>query len=217
MGTSNKIVKPLVIFEIANNHFGSVSHGKRIIKEFSEFIKHDFCDFAIKFQYRNLKDLIHTDYKNDNSYPYIKRFNETVLTDVQFLELKTFAHEMGFITVCTPFDEISVHKVIQHQYDYIKIASASLTDWPLLESIATTGKPVIASTAGASGIDLRRSVSFLKKRVKSLTLMHCVAKYPTLDTDLRLDRIDFIKTNFKDLNIGYSSHERPDNFQCLGL
>lgn len=217
MGTTNKIVKPLVIFEIANNHFGSVSHGKRIIKDFSEFIKHDFCDFAIKFQYRNLKDLIHNDYKNDNSYPYIKRFNETVLTDVEFLELKTFAHEMGFITVCTPFDEISVHKVIQHQFDYIKIASASLTDWPLLESIATTGKPIIASTAGASGIDLRRSVSFLKKRVKNLTLMHCVAKYPTLDTDLRLDRIDFIKTNFKDLNIGYSAHESPENFQAVAV
>ena len=217
MDKPNKIAKPFVIFEIANNHFGSVSHGKRIISEFSKFIKFDFCDFGIKFQYRDLENLIHEDYKNDISYPYIKRFNETRLTDIQFLELKNFALEMGFITVCTPFDEISVNKVIQHTYDYIKIASASLTDWPLLESIASTGKPIIASTAGASSIDLRRSVSFLKKRVENLTLMHCVAKYPTLDKDLHLDRIDFIKANFKDLRVGYSSHENPDNFQAVAM
>ena len=207
--------KPLIIFEMANNHFGSLEHGKLIIEKFSKFLKFIQFDFAIKFQYRDLDTLIHSDFKSSQEVKYIKRFMETRLSDNAFIALKEYSSELGFKTVCTPFDEISVHKIVLQNYDYLKIASASFTDWPLLEAIVKNNIPVIASTAGANSVDLRRGVSFLSKRVKNLTLMHCVAEYPTSDKDLRLDRIDLLRSSFGNLRIGYSAHERPENFEAV--
>jgi N-acetylneuraminate synthase len=209
--------KPFVIFEIANNHFGSLDHGKKIIIEFAKFIEEYDFDFGIKFQYRNLKTFIHESHKTNSDYHYVKRFSETKLEFLDFLELKSLAEVLGFKTVCTPFDEFSVNKVIEHDFDFLKIASASFTDWPLLEEIVKNKLPLIASTAGASTRDLRKVVSFLTKRSSDLTLMHCVAKYPTEDFDLALDRLDLLRKTFKNINIGYSTHESPNNTTAVAI
>jgi sialic acid synthase SpsE/mannose-6-phosphate isomerase-like protein (cupin superfamily) len=209
--------KLLIIFEMANNHFGSLEHGKLVIEKFSKFLSFTQFDFAIKFQYRDLDTLIHNDYKFSQEIKYIKRFMDTRMSDDDFISLKEYATNLGFKTVCTPFDEFSAKKVVLQNYDYLKIASASFTDWPLLEEVVKHSIPVIASTAGANSVDLRRGVSFLSKRVKNLTLMHCVAEYPTSDNDLRLDRIDLLKSSFGNLTIGYSAHERPDNFEAVKI
>ena len=213
----SELEKPLIIFELANNHFGSVSHGKLMIETFSKFISNSGFQFAIKFQYRNLDTLIDKKSSKSVDNHFIKRFTDTKLSDEQFLELKNFAISVGFITICTPFDEISAHKVAAHGYDYVKIASASLTDWPLLEAISRLNLPVIASTAGASLLDLRRSVTFLSKRIDNFSLMHCVAKYPTSNGDLQLDRIDFLKKYYRNIRIGYSAHEDPNNYTAVSI
>ena len=68
--------------------------------------------------------------------------------------------------------------VIEGQGLYIiKDASCSFTDWPLLERIAATGRPIIASTAGASLEDIDRVVSFLMHRDKRFAILHCVGEY----------------------------------------
>ncbi len=210
-------IKPLIIFEMANNHFGSIEHGKQIVSEFAQFLKYDGFQFAVKFQYRDLDNLIHKDYKSNQGFPYIKRFSETRMSDDDFLELKNYSESLGFLNICTPFDENSVKRVVDHGFNYIKIASASLTDWPLLEKIVTANLPIIASTAGASDSDLRRAVSFLSKRSSNLTIMHCVAKYPTSDVDLNLKRIDMLRNNYPNFRLGYSAHENPDNYEAVGI
>jgi sialic acid synthase SpsE/mannose-6-phosphate isomerase-like protein (cupin superfamily) len=209
--------KPFIIFEIANNHFGSVEHGKLIIKEFAKFITEYDFDFGVKFQYRNLDSFIHEFYKSNSDFQYIKRFTETKLSYEDLLELKNSAESLGFKTICTPFDETSVRKIVEHGFDYLKIASASFTDWPLIEDISKNNLPVIASTAGATTRDLRKVISFLTKRISDLTIMHCVAKYPTEDHDLALDRIDFLKNNYKNIDIGYSAHEIPTNTTAVSI
>ena len=53
--------KPLVVLEVANNHQGDINHGKEIVTKFSE-VCDDYrnkFEFAIQFQYRNLKTFIH--------------------------------------------------------------------------------------------------------------------------------------------------------------
>jgi N-acetylneuraminate synthase len=209
--------RPLVIFELANNHFGSLEHGRKIIQEYSVFLEIKVFAFAIKFQYRDLKTLVHETHMTNSDNHYVKRFQDTQLDPDTFLELKNFAQSLGFVTICTPFDEPSVRKILEHNFDYLKIASACLTDWPLIEEIAKHKIPIIASTAGSSILDLRRSVTFLAKRAVDLTLMHCVAKYPTLDSELQLDRIDYLRKSFPDIRIGYSSHENPNNFTAVGI
>jgi len=210
--------KPLFIFEMANNHMGDVNHGLLMINEFGKNIKkYPEFDFAIKFQYRDLATFIHPDYKNRMDIKYVKRFVETELSESQFLQLKQEAEKLGFITICTAFDEISVEKVIDHNYDIIKVASCSLTDWPLLEKIVQKDKPVILSTAGGELIDIDKVVSFFEHRNKNFAVMHCVGEYPTVLENLELDQIDFLKNRYKNIPVGYSTHESPDDFESIKL
>ena len=142
--------KPLFIFEFANNHMGDSQHGARMISEYADIIKDFDFDFAVKFQFRDLDTFIHPDFKDRVDLKYVKRFSETKLTRDVFQRLKDTAEEAGFKTICTGFDERSVDTINEMEFDYIKIASCSFTDWPLLNKIAELDLPVIASTAGAT-------------------------------------------------------------------
>ena len=202
---------PLLIFDMANNHNGSLSHGKRIIDDISSVRDLSHFQYAIKFQYRNLPEFIHPKYRERRDLKYVDRFLSTLLSWDNFVELKEYAAEKGFLTACTPFDEFSVKKIIEHEFDILKIASASFTDWSLLEAIESWKGPIVASTAGVKVSDIDRVVSFLSNRSKSFALMHCVAAYPTGDQDLQLNRITSLKKRYSGIPIGYSTHENPRN------
>lgn len=209
--------KPLFIFEMANNHQGIVEHGKLIINELKKVCKEyeDIFNFAVKFQYRNLDTFIRPDYKNRMDIKNVKRFNDTRLTKDQFKELKEEVVKNGLYTICTPFDEDSVDLIIEHDYDVIKVASCSFTDWPLLEKIASTGKKVIVSCAGSSEEDIDNVVKFFKHRNIDMSLMHCVAEYPTVSSHLQMNQITYLKKKYPNLRIGFSTHESPDNFDPI--
>lgn len=132
--------KPLFIFEMANNHQGSVEHGKNIIYELEKSCERfrPYFDFAVKFQYRNLDTFIHPEYRERTDIKNIKRFQETRLNKNEFKELKEAVKAANFYTICTPFDEDSVDLIMEHDYDVIKIASCSFLDWPLLEKNSKT-------------------------------------------------------------------------------
>lgn len=68
-------LKPLFIFEMANNHNGNVDRGVKIIEEIAEVVK-DYkkkFDFAFKFQYRNLETFIHPNYKDRLDLKYHRK------------------------------------------------------------------------------------------------------------------------------------------------
>ncbi len=201
----------LVVLEMANNHMGDVEHGLKVIRDFHEAVKGFNFRFAIKFQYRDLDTLIHPDYQGRMDIKYIKRFSETRLSGDDFLKMKEEAEKLGFVTMCTPFDEKSVDLVEKHGYQIIKIASCSFTDWPLWERIVKTDKPLIASTAGASLDEIDNIVTFLEHRNKTFCLMHCVGSYPTPDSELEMNQIDFFKQRYPGVPVGFSTHEAPDN------
>lgn len=205
--------KPLFILEMANNHQGSVEHGIKIIREMKNVCKEfeDIFNFAVKFQYRNLDTFIRPDYKDRMDIKNVKRFNDTRLSKEQFKTLKDEVKNQGFYTICTPFDEDSVDLIMEHDYDVIKIASCSFCDWPLLEKIASTGKNVIASCAGSSIEDIENVVSFFEHRNINLSLMHCIAEYPTVSSHLQMNQITYFKNKFPKLRIGFSTHEEPYN------
>jgi sialic acid synthase SpsE/mannose-6-phosphate isomerase-like protein (cupin superfamily) len=214
---SNFTKSPLIILDVANNHSGSVEHGKKIINEVSRVSNKFSFKVAVKFQYRHLDSFIHPKYKSREDLPIIKRFESTKLNDQQFLELKKYSEDLGLITACTPFDEISVEKVLEHKYEVVKIASASIEDWPLLEALVKNNKqqsPVIASTGGITLNKLDRVSQFLSKRMQSFALMHCVGKYPTLENDLQLKRIAKMAQRYSGIPIGYSTHEDPKNLSA---
>ena len=207
----DKIKAPLVVLDLANNHNGDIAHAKEIIETAVSILKPSGLSFAIKFQYRDLDSFIHEGFKGNHQFPYIKRFESTRLSWDEFSELIEFTRSLGALTACTPFDENSVGWIEEHGIDILKIASASFTDWPLLEKVVSTSKPIIASTAGASIEEVDRVASFFEHRSKVFALMHCVAAYPTPDEDLQLNRIDVLRDRYKGIPIGYSTHEDPKN------
>ncbi len=208
-GLSNS--SPLLILDMANNHNGSLEHGKRIVTELTQIEGIRDFQVAIKFQYRNLPEFIHPDFRHRRDLKYVDRFLSTILNWDEFHELKSFIESNDFLTACTPFDEYSVSKIVEHDFDILKIASASFTDWSLLEASAQWSKPLVASTAGANLMELDRVTTFLKNREKDFALMHCVAAYPTNDSDLLLNRINALRARYSDIPIGYSTHEDPNN------
>jgi len=209
--------KLLFIFEMANNHMGDPAHGIRIIRELREACKGFEFRLAVKLQYRNLPELIHPDYRARTDLKFVKRFTETALSWEDCRRLKDAIVENGFLSICTPFDEVSVDKVVEHGFDYLKVASCSLTDWPLAEKIATTQLPLILSTAGAPLEDVDRIVSFHQHRDKRLSLMHCVGEYPTPNDRLQLSQIDVLRRRYTNVDVGYSTHEAPDQVDAVKM
>lgn len=205
--------KPLFVFEMANNHQGSLEHGKNIIRAMRGVSKPfaDRFNFAIKFQYRDLDTFIHPHFRDRLDIKNVKRFQDTRLGRGQFAELLACVREEGFLAMCTPFDEISAARVAEEGYDFIKIASCSFGDWPLMEAIAASGLPVVASAAGSPLPLVRNVVSFFTHRGIPLALMHCVGEYPTPPEHLQMNQIDLYHKEFPDLIIGFSTHESPDN------
>jgi sialic acid synthase SpsE/mannose-6-phosphate isomerase-like protein (cupin superfamily) len=203
--------RPLLILDLANNHNGSLVHGKRIIDEITDAVEGTGFRVAIKFQYRDLPKFIHPDFRERRDLKYVDRFLSTQLSWDDFFEMRNYIREVGHLAACTPFDEFSVKKIIEHDFDILKIASASFTDWSLLESILEWHGPIIGSTAGVSLSDVDRVVSFLSNRKKNFAIMHCVAAYPTTDDQLLISRISELKNRYSGVPVGYSTHETPDN------
>lgn len=207
----------LFIFEMANNHMGSLNHSLRMVHEFAEVKKKYDYNFAFKFQFRDIDTFIHPNYKDRMDLRYVKRFTETKLSDKEFEILKSELGKNGFISVCTGFDERSIDLIEKMDFDIIKVASCSFTDWPLLERIALTDKPIIASTAGSSLNDIDNVVSFFQHRDKQLAIMHCVGEYPTQADHLQLNQIDLFIERYPDITVGYSTHEDPNNMDSIKI
>jgi sialic acid synthase SpsE/mannose-6-phosphate isomerase-like protein (cupin superfamily) len=209
--------RPLFIYEMANNHMGDVAHGIRIIQELKAVSAGFPFAFCVKLQYRDIASCIHPDYRDRYDFKPVKRFSETHLSWDKYKQIKDAIVDAGFLSMCTPWDEISVEKIVEHGFDFMKIPSCYMTDWPLLEAIARHDLPIVASTAGESLQDIDRVVSFFEHRDKSLAIMHCVGEYPAPDNHLHLGQISLLKKRYPDHEIGYSTHERPDNFEAVKI
>ncbi len=209
--------RPMFVFEMANNHMGIVEHGIRIVRAIHEVCRDFPFTFAVKLQYRNIETFIHPDYQARSDLKFVKRFTETRLSWEQYKAIKDEIVACGFLAICTPWDEISVERIVEHGFDYLKIPSCYFTDWPLIERIVQTDLPVIASVAGVPLEDIDRVVSFFVHRNKHLSLMHCVGEYATRDERLELNQIDLLKQRYPQIEIGYSTHERPDNMDAVKI
>ncbi|MBN2198355.1 MAG: N-acetylneuraminate synthase family protein [Candidatus Aminicenantes bacterium] len=207
----------LFVLDMANNHQGSLEHGLDIVRAVGEKVRAQGVKAALKFQYRDLDTFIHPDFTDSKEYKHIPRFLGTRLRPEDFLELAREVRARGMITMCTPFDEASVDLILEHDLDIIKIASCSSQDWPLLEKIASADKPVICSTGGLVTRELDNLVSFFRHRKVPFALMHCVSVYPTPLKDMSLDRIDFLRSRYPFLKIGFSTHEDPDNLEVVKI
>jgi N-acetylneuraminate synthase len=200
----------LFVLELANNHWGRVERGLKIIADFSKIVRFNNVRATIKLQFRDVDNFIHKDFRERDDIRYIKKTRDTQLSKEELGTLVQAIRKAGCIPSATPFDEASVELCEELDLPLIKLASSDINDWFLIERIAKTKKPVIASSGGSSLKDTDDLVTFFANRNIPLALNHCVSLYPTEERDLELNQIDFLRNRYPDNTIGLSTHEYKD-------
>lgn len=198
------------VLELANNHWGKVERGLKIIRSHAAIVRYNNVKAAIKLQFRDVDEFIHTEFRGNTENRYIKKTEDTKLSRSDFARMVEEIRYLSCIPMATPFDEASVDLCVEFDMPIIKIASSDMNDWVLIEKIASTRRPTVVSTGGASEKDLDDLVRFYEKRDIPLAINHCVSLYPSEDGELELDQIDYLKSRYPNHVIGLSTHEYHD-------
>lgn len=121
-------------------------------------------------------------------------------------KLKNVAEKIGLDFFSTPFDASAVHFLEKLNVPVFKIASFEIVDFPLIDTVAKTGKPIIISTGMAKIEEIKDAVSVLNKAgCTELALLKCTSSYPANPEDSNLRTIPHMIKNFN-LPIGLSDH-----------
>ncbi len=209
--------KELFILDLANNHQGDVDHGVNIIKRLGEALEGKYIRPVIKFQFRQIDTFIHPDYKDREDLPHIPRFMSTRLNLKDYERLIVEAKKWNMLTCCTPFDEESVDLIMKMDIDIIKIASCSISDWPLINKVVDSRMPIVASTGGISLSQIDQVVHKFRSENVDFAIHHCVSIYPTPIADYNLNQIKLLRDRYRDVDIGWSTHEDPNDLVAVQL
>lgn len=201
------IFNELFVLELANNHWGSLKRGLKIIKDYGYIVNKNNIKATIKFQFRDVKKFIHPEFFFNEDIRYVDKTRKTMISWKDISTMIKEVSDQGMLTMATPFDEYSVNKCVEFNLDMIKIASSDVRDKALVKQIAGVGKPVIASSGGCRIHDLDWIVEYFKEQKVPFALNHCVSLYPSEDNQLQLNQIDLLKKRYPDTVIGFSSHE----------
>jgi len=204
------IFENLFVLELANNHWGKLNRGLKIIRDHGAVARVNGIKAAIKLQFRDVDEFIHPEFKGNTELRYIKKTEDTKVSKEDFAKMIEEIKNLSCIPMATPFDERSVDLCIEFGMPIIKIASSDVNDWPLISKIASTRRPTIISTGGASEKDLDDIVRYFEKRDIPLAINHCVSLYPSEDDELELDQIDYLRNRYPDHIVGLSTHEYHD-------
>lgn len=212
-----KLVGPgyptFVIAEAGVNHKGSLSAARRMIDEAARA----GAD-AIKFQTYKAEKLVtrtaplfwDDPEAGGTQYAVFKRSD--AFDEGDYRTLYEHAQHVGITWLSTAFDLDAVRFLDALGMEAFKVASADLTNYPLLMAMAETGKPVILSTGASEMVEIYAAVEFLHRHgCKDLILLYSVLSYPTADEDANLRRIPALQDAFPEIPVGYSDHTLPDD------
>lgn len=204
--------EPYVIAEIGVNHGGSLDLAKRLIDEVARGGAH-----AAKFQsYKaeliaSRKSPAYWDTSKEPTSSQFELFKKyDMFGAAEYQELAEHCAKVGVDFLSTPFDLQAV-EFLTPLMPAFKIASADITNVPLLRKVAGTGKPVILSTGASTLPEIEFAVEQLKDHgCRELALLHCVLNYPTPANHAQLGMISILQRVFPECLIGYSDHVVPD-------
>lgn len=214
---STSFREKIFILDLANNHFGDVKHALKTIEELSKRVIDLKQRVVLKVQLRDLDSYIHPDFKGRKDLHYIRRFSETRLEADGFKAIAEASKAAGFDTMATCFDEASFETFQNIGFDYVKIASASSNDLPLVSGAASLGVPLVASTGGLLETEIQALHGTLRRLSAHFAMMHCVSVYPAPDEILQLRQISNFLELFPGTPIGWSTHETPENMAPVQL
>ena len=198
-----------VVAEIGHNHQGSVEKAQQLL-----VAARDCGVNAVKLQKRDNATLFtraqyDVPYENENSFgaTYGEHREALELDRGAYAELQACARELGLAFFATVFDVPSADLLAELDMPAFKIASGDLQNTPLLEHVASFGRPMIVSTGGATMEDVDRAVDAVLPINSQLCLLQCTATYPAAAEDLNLGVITTFRERYPELVIGLSDHQ----------
>jgi sialic acid synthase SpsE len=195
-----------VIAEVGNNHNGDFERARKMVHLAKEMgancVKFQMRDLAKVYRKKSLAksgDDLSAEYTMD----LLKRFE---LTTEQQFQLFALCKEIGITYLCTPWDSGSLQTLEKMGVAAYKVASADLTNFPLLEELVATKKPLILSSGMSYEEEIQATVKFLSERKAQFVILHCNSTYPA---PFHAINLNYIK-RLKEIHplVGYSGHER---------
>ena len=205
---------PLVIVEIGINHEGSLktalkmvdaahSSGAEIIKHQTHVVEDEMSGEAKKIIPGNADISI---------YEIMER---CALNEEDETKLKEYVESKGMIFISTPFSRAAADRLERMGVSAYKIGSGECNNYPLIEYIASFGKPMIVSTGMNDIPSIRKMVDILKKYNIQYALLHTTNLYPTPPHLVRFGAMQELQKEFPDSIIGLSDHT-TSNLACFG-
>jgi N-acetylneuraminate synthase len=202
--------RPLVIFELGINHNGSLKLAKKIvddaIKTGAEIIKHQ-THIPEDEMSLEAKKIIPIN-ANKNIYDLIE---DCSLKEAEELKLKKYIEKKGAIFLSTPFSRKAVDRLVKFKVKAFKIGSGECNNFPLVDYIASFGKPIIISTGMNDINSIKKAIKILNKRKVQYAILHTTNLYPTKHSQVRLNALTELKKKFPNTVIGLSDHT-GDNY-----
>lgn len=205
-------LNPYIIAEIGVNHEGSMELAKRLIDEAAEGGAH-----AAKFQSYKAEKISSKNSPaywdvskepTESQYKLFKKYD--AFCEKEYKELAIYCDKKGIDFMSTPFDLDAVD-FLNPLMPVFKIASADITNVPLIRKCASKGKPIIMSTGASTLPEIEYAVQVAREAgATDISLLHCVLNYPTPEENAQLGMIKVLKRIFPDCIIGYSDHVVPD-------
>jgi N-acetylneuraminate synthase len=167
---------------------------------------------AVKFQKRDLESLYSKKYlENANAGEKTLRYllpilQRVELPDSAYHRILEYCQQKGITFLCSAFDIKSADFLDGLGVPAFKVASADLTNLPLIDHLASLGKPLILSTGMSRMDEVAFTVNFLKERQVEFALLHCNSTYPAAFEDINLRFMDRLRQF--GVPVGYSGHER---------
>jgi N-acetylneuraminate synthase len=210
----------LLILEAGVNHDGNMEKALKLIdtagKTEAQFIKFQTYT-AEKIAAPHSPSYWDLDSEPTSSQiELFKKYDGFSVFDYEKLANEARSKGVGFLSTCFDTDWV---EQIDHLLPFYKIASADLTNYPLIKAVARKHKPLLLSTGAASMIEISQSIKFIARHTDApVCLMHCVLNYPTLPQNANLNRITELRNNFPGMTIGYSDHtQTPFSLEAISM
>jgi N-acetylneuraminate synthase len=205
---------PLVIAEIGINHEGSIEVAKQMVdathRAGVEIVKHQTHIVADEMSAAAKKVIPGN--ANVSIYEIMERCS---LNEADELELKNYVESKGMIFISTPFSRAAADRLHKFNIPAYKIGSGECNNYPLLEHIASFGKPIILSTGMNTIESIQKAVAIFDTHNVPVALLHTTNLYPTPIHLVRFGAMIEMHNAFPDKVFGLSDHTLNNN-ACLG-
>ncbi|SHG92826.1 N-acetylneuraminate synthase [Flavobacterium defluvii] len=205
---------PLVIAEIGINHEGSLQVAKEMVDAAKragvEVVKHQ--THIVEDEMTGAAKKVIPGNADVSIYEIMERCS---LNEAEELELKNYVESKGMIFISTPFSRAAAERLKKFDIPAYKIGSGECNNYPLLEHIASFGKPVILSTGMNTIESIQKAVAVFDKHNIPVALLHTTNLYPTPIHLVRFGAMLELHEAFPDKVFGLSDHTLNNN-ACLG-